>query len=163
MTGSRTLRAAPHPGRVPLKTRTTRSVRCAGPSTRFATYLTSRIGGGSAGNSTRVRTCTRCAARWPTPTRARCAGATTSSKPEQMWCLALATHAIRVLDGGTDKDHINAGRPIKDPLQGLACADGAAEEGDESVDGGCIVGDRLGWVESAGARLCGELDLHEGQ
>jgi len=26
-----------------------------------------------------------------------------------MWCLALATNAIWVLDGGTDKDHLDAG------------------------------------------------------
>lgn len=43
------------------------------------------------------------------------------------------------------------------------CADGATEEGDESIDRGCIVGDGLSWIESSGAWLRGELDPGEGQ
>lgn len=43
------------------------------------------------------------------------------------------------------------------------CADGAAEEADEPINGGCVVGDGLGRAEPASARHRGELDSGEGQ
>ncbi len=48
-----------------------------------------------------------------------------------------------------------------DPLLVWPSVDGAAEEGYESIDGRCIVGDGLGNAEPAGARLSRELGPNE--
>ncbi len=49
-----------------------------------ARYLVDETtGGASPASSTRARTCTRCAASWPTPAKGRCGGAATSSRPSR--------------------------------------------------------------------------------
>jgi len=53
--------------------------------------------------------------------------------------------------------------PVADPSPGLAFIDGSSEEGDESLYGGCVVGNHLSWAEPTWTGLLGQLGSDKGE